>query len=93
MVGVDDLVIQEINAPQKRKHATNVALLATLQQCVGVVDRKRSQEADREAVQEAVEASRLHKVKMELGSVQVESRWTGTAPNLKSDVVESQHVL
>ena len=93
MVGVDDLVIQEINAPQKRKHATNVAPLATLQRCVGVADQKHSQEADQEAVQEAVEVNRLHKpVNLELGSVQVESRWTGTAPNLKSDVVESQHV-
>ena len=46
VVGVDDLAIQEINAPQKRKHATNVAPLATLQQCVGVEDPKRSQEAD-----------------------------------------------
>ena len=58
-----------------------------------MADRKHSQEADQEAVQEAVEVNRLHKpVNLELGSVQVESRWTGTAPNLKSDVVESQHV-
>ena len=89
VVGVDALAIQEINAPQKRKYATNVVSLATLQQYVGVADPKHSQEADPEAVQEAVEASRLHKVKMELGSVQVESRWTGTTPNSKSDVVGS----
>ena len=94
VVGVDDLAIQEINAPQKRKRATNVAPLATLQRCVGVEDPKRSQEADLEAVQKAVEVSRLHKpVKMELGSVLVESQWTGTTPNLRFDVVESQHVL
>ena len=93
VVGVDDIAIQEINVPQKRRHATSVALLATLQPFVGVVDRKRSQEADPEAVQEAVGVSRLHKpVKMELGSAQVESRWTGTTPNSKSDVVGSQHV-
>ena len=92
VVGVDALAIQEINALQKKRHATNVVSLATLQQYVGVADPKHSQEADPEAVQEAVEASRLHKVKMELGSVQVESRWTGTTPNSKSDVVGSQHV-
>ena len=93
VVGVDALTIQEINVLQRRRHATSVVSLATLQQCVEVAVQKHSQEADREAVQEAVEVNRLHKpVKMELASVQVESRWTGTAPNLKSDVVELQHV-
>ena len=93
VVGVDDLAIQEINAPQKRKHATNVAPLATLQRCVGVEDPKRSQEADLEAVQKAVEVSRLHKpVKMELVSDQVGSQWTRTTLSLKFDAVEWLHV-
>ena len=93
VVGVDALAIQEINVPHERKRAINVALLDTLQQCVEVADPKRSLEADREAVQEAVEVSRLHNpVKMELVSDLVESRWTRTTPNLRSDVVESRHV-
>ena len=93
VVGVDDLAIQEINVPQKRRHATNVAPLVTMQQCLGVADPKRSQEADQEAVQEGVRVSRLHNpVKMELASDLEESRWTRTAPNLKSDAIELHHV-
>ena len=90
---MDDLAIQEINVPQKRRHATYVAPLVTLQQCLGVADPKRSQEANQEAVQEGVRVSRLHNpVKMELASDLEESRWTRTAPNLKSDAIELHHV-
>ena len=48
VVGVDDLAIQEINVPQKRRHATNVAPLVTMEQCLGVTDPKRSEEANQE---------------------------------------------
>lgn len=89
VVGVDDLAIQEINVPQKRRHATYVAPLVTMQQCLGVADPKRSQEANQEAVQEGVRVSRLHNpVKMELASDLEESRWTRTGNRVASRALD-----